>query len=122
MLFTSFIFIPAFPLGKAAGATAPGRPGMHYGQQQFQVVQLAPHQGRTKKCRRCSHSTCALDDLWAAFPWVKPAELVAAVFHGPFWTLGRTKAGVISRFGQMTFRALQISQLRTLSRSVTQGT
>jgi len=25
--------------------------------------------------RRCSHSTCSLDDHWAAFPWVQPAPL-----------------------------------------------
>jgi len=119
MLSISFIFNSAFPLGRVAGETALGRPRIHYGQQQFEAVQLAPHQGRTKKGRRCSHFTYALDDLWAAFPWVKPAELVSPVLGREFWTLGRTKVAVISQFGQVILRTFQISQLRTLSRSVT---
>jgi len=57
MLYISFIFKPAFPLGRVAGATALGGLGIYHGQQQFQIVLLALHQGGTKQCRRCSHST-----------------------------------------------------------------
>jgi len=34
---------------------------IHYGQQQFQIVLLAPHQDGTKQGRRSSPSTCYLD-------------------------------------------------------------
>jgi len=56
MFFTSFIFMPAFPLGRFAGAaTLEGR-GTPHVQQQVKVVLLAPHQDGTKEGRRCSHS------------------------------------------------------------------
>jgi len=45
-----------FPLGRVAGATTTELDIFH-GQQQFQVVLLAPHQDGTKQGRRCSHST-----------------------------------------------------------------
>jgi len=57
MLCIFFIFKPAFPRGKVAGATTLGGLGKYHGKQQFQIVLLAPHQGGTKQCRRCSHST-----------------------------------------------------------------
>jgi len=48
--------MPAFPLGRFAGAaTLEGR-GTPHVQQQAQVVLLAPHQDGTKEGRRCSHS------------------------------------------------------------------
>jgi len=56
MLFTSFIFMLAFRLGRVTGAPALGLKIPH-GQQQFQIVLLAPHQYETKKGRRCRHST-----------------------------------------------------------------
>jgi len=59
--------MPAFRVGRVAWATALGGLGIPHGQQQFQIVLLAPHQDGTK---RCSHSTWSLDDLWAAFSWV----------------------------------------------------
>ena len=62
--------MPAFPLWRIAGATAPGGLGKPHGQQQFQIVLLAPRQGWTKQGRRCNNSTYALDDPWAAFPCV----------------------------------------------------
>jgi len=70
MLFISFIFKPAFPLGRVTGATTHGGLGIYQGQQQFQIVLPAPHQGGTKQCRRCSYSTSTLDDLLVALPWV----------------------------------------------------
>jgi len=57
MLFISFIFMPAFPLGRVAGATTLRGRGIPHGQQQFQTVLMAPHQDGTKQGRRCSHST-----------------------------------------------------------------
>ena len=63
MLFISFIFMPAFPLGRVEAATALGGRRIPHGQQQFQIVRLTPHQDETKQGRRCSHYTWALDDL-----------------------------------------------------------
>ena len=40
MLFISFIFMPAFPLGRVTGATSIGGLGIPDGQQQFQIVLL----------------------------------------------------------------------------------
>ena len=40
--------------------------GIPRGQQQVQIFLLAPHHGRTKQGRKCSHKL----RLWAAFPWV----------------------------------------------------
>jgi len=72
MLFISFIFMPGFPLVRVAltRATALAELGIPHGQQQFQIVLMAPHQNGTNQGRRCSHSTQALDDLRPAFPWV----------------------------------------------------
>ena len=67
MLIISFIFKPAFRLGRVVGSTALGGLGIPHGQQQFQIVLLTPQQDGTKGC---SHSTWSLDDLWVAFPWV----------------------------------------------------
>jgi len=57
MLFISFIFMPAFPLGRVEAATALGGRRIPHGQQQFQIVRLTPHQDETKQGRRCSHYT-----------------------------------------------------------------
>jgi len=57
MLFTSFICMPAFPLGRVAGAAALEGLGISHGQQQFQIVLLGSHQDGTKQGRRQSHST-----------------------------------------------------------------
>jgi len=65
-----FIFVPAFPLARVAGAAALGELEIPHGQQQFEIVLLAPHKDGTKQNRRCSHFTWALDDRWVAFPWV----------------------------------------------------
>jgi len=68
--FISFIFMPALPSGRVTGATAGGGLGIPRGQKQFQIVLLVPHQHGTKQGRKCSHSTWALNNLWAAFSWV----------------------------------------------------
>jgi len=57
MLFISFIFMSSFPLGRVAGATSTGELRMPHGQQQSQIVGLAPHQDGTKQGQRCSHAT-----------------------------------------------------------------
>jgi len=57
LLFISFIFMPAFPLGRVAGAISIEGLGIPHGQQHFQIVLLAPHQDGTKQGRRCSYST-----------------------------------------------------------------
>jgi len=49
--------MPYFPLGRFAWATSTGELGIPQGQQQFQVVLLAPHQDGTKQGLRCSYST-----------------------------------------------------------------
>jgi len=54
-----------YPLGRVAGEHP-----QENGQQQFEIVLLAPHQDGTKQGRRRSYSTQALDDIWVAFPWV----------------------------------------------------
>jgi len=38
MLLISFIFVPAFPLGRGAGAAALGGLGIPHGQQEFQII------------------------------------------------------------------------------------
>jgi len=66
-----FIYFHAvFSLGRDAGATALGGLGIPHGQQQSQIILLAPHPDETRQGRRSSHSTLAFDGLWAAFPWV----------------------------------------------------
>jgi len=70
MLLISYMFMSAFPLGRVTGTAPPGGLGIPHGQQQFQIVLLAPHQNGTKQSLRLSHFTLALDELWAAFPWV----------------------------------------------------
>jgi len=57
MLLISLIFMPAFPLRRVAAVATHGGFGIPHGQQQFQIVLLAPHQDGTKQGRRCSHST-----------------------------------------------------------------
>ena len=55
----------------AAVTTNPclGRRGTAHGQQQFQVVRLALHQGRTKQSRRCSNSP------FRPWPWTTSGPL-----------------------------------------------
>jgi len=57
MLFIPFIFMLAFPLGRVAVTAALEGLGIPHGQQQFQMVLLAPHQDETKQGRRCIHYT-----------------------------------------------------------------
>jgi len=57
MLFISFIFMLDFPLGRVARATSTEKLGMTHSQQQFQIVQLAPHQDGAKQGWRCSYPT-----------------------------------------------------------------
>jgi len=49
MLFISFIFMPAFPLVRVAGAAALGGLEIPHGQQKFHIVLVAPHQDGTKQ-------------------------------------------------------------------------
>jgi len=97
MLFISFIFMPDFPLGMVAGATSIGELGIPHGQQQFQIVLLAPHQYGTNQGWRCCYSTYALDHIWVAFSWVYPAGLALPVFRWAFWIRGRTKVVAFSQ-------------------------
>ena len=53
-------FHAVFPLGRVARTTALGGLGISHGQEQFQLVLLAPHQDGTKQGHRCSHSTWSL--------------------------------------------------------------
>jgi len=62
--------MPFFPLGMVAGATALGELKIPHGQQQHQIILLAPHQDGTKQGQRCSRSTFSLDNLCFTFLWV----------------------------------------------------
>jgi len=70
MLIHLLIFVTAFPFSRVAGAAALEGPEIPHDPQHSQEALLAPHQDGTKQGRRCSHSTCCLDELWAAFLWV----------------------------------------------------
>jgi len=49
ILIHSFIFVPAFPLGRVAGAATLGGPEIPHDQKQSQKVSLGPHQDGTKE-------------------------------------------------------------------------
>jgi len=65
-----FIFKPAFPLRSVAEAADLSGLEIPNHQQKSEVVPLTPRHDGTKRGRRCSHTTWALYDLWAACPWV----------------------------------------------------
>jgi len=64
-LIHSFIF--TFPLGSVAGTAALRGLEIPHGQQQFQVILLAPHQDETKQGWRWSHCTWSLGDPYQSF-------------------------------------------------------
>jgi len=126
MLFIPFIFIHAFPRGRVAAVTALGGLAILRDQLQSKIVLLAPHQDETKQGRRCTVFT-------APRPWMtsepffrgfSQLDLPRQSFVGGFWTHVRNRyidicAISIPSRCDFTFRALRISQLRTLSRNVT---
>jgi len=81
-------------IGRVARAAALGGLGIPHGQQQFKIILMAPHQDG-------SRFIWSLDALWVTFPWVLRAGLASPVFHGAFWTHGRTNVAGISRFGEV---------------------
>jgi len=89
-----------FPLGRVARAAALGGLALPQGQQSL-IVLLAAHQDGTKQGPKCSHDTKSLDDLWAAFPWVKPAGLASSNLREAFWTHGRINVAGSSLFGDV---------------------
>jgi len=60
LIFYSFIFTSAFPLGRVVGAAALEGLEISHGLQQFLIVLLAPHQNGTKQRRRFNHSTWSM--------------------------------------------------------------
>jgi len=50
----SFNYIPAFHLGRVAGAAALGGLEVPHGFQQFQIVLMVPYQDRTEKSWICN--------------------------------------------------------------------
>ena len=84
------------------GAAPPGGLQIPHGQQQSQIVLLAPHQNGTKQGRKCNHSTWSLDDLLVALSWVYPARLASPIFSEAFRTGGQNyNVPGISRFGEV---------------------
>ena len=83
----SFIFMPTFPRDRVAMPADLGGLGIHCGQQQLQLILLAPHYAGAKQGGRCSHSTWSLDDLWAPFPWIYPAGLTAGCTRFNYFTI-----------------------------------
>jgi len=92
--------MPAFPLGRSLGNIA-RRTWNTSWSTAISDSSAGSSLRRTKQGRRCTHSTWSLDDLWAAFPWVWPAELALPVFCGTFWTHDRTNVAVICQFGEV---------------------
>jgi len=111
----SFIFMPAFPLGRVAGATAPEGLGIPRDQQQFQIVLLAPHHDGTKQGRRCRQSNWSFDDISVAFPWVSPAGHASPVFCGAFWIHGGTNVVAFSRFREFKRKKILVVRHSGLS-------
>jgi len=123
----SFIFMPAFPLGRVAGAAAlRGLEMPQHGQQQFQVILLAPRQYRTKQGRSEDVST-------PPGPWTTSGPLSRGfsqqnlprqsfVGHSGHMAEPTCSWDLSMRRSGSTFRALRISQLRLLSGSVTPWT
>jgi len=56
--------MPALLLDRVEGAAALGRLETPHGQQQFQIIPLAPHEDGTKEDQRCSQANSSLDDHW----------------------------------------------------------
>jgi len=73
ILIHSFILMLVSPPGKIAGAATLEGLEIPHGQQQSQIILKAQHRDGTKRVRRCSHPTWALDGVWAVFGWVQPA-------------------------------------------------
>jgi len=96
MLFISFLCMPGFPLRRVAGATSTGELVIPHGQQQFQIVLLAPHQDGTKQGRRCNYTTR---------PWTTSGSLSRGLASRAcftslslaFWIHGRTNVVVSSQ-------------------------
>ena len=68
--FHSFHSLWCSPFVWVWGVAAPGGTERTHGRQQFPLVLLNQHEDGTKQGRRCTHSTCCLVDVWAAFPRV----------------------------------------------------
>ena len=99
----AFIFISAFPLVRVAGSADLGGLGIPRGQQQYQIVPLAPHQDGTKQGRRCSQSTWSLDTHWAGA--LSDGYSQQYMLHqASLWYSGHitesTKLGSLDRFGR----------------------
>ena len=122
--------MPAFPLGRVTAEAALARLEIPPGQQQFQVALLAPHQDKTKQGQRCTVFTTPTSPWMTFEPLFRgfsQLDLPRQPFVVEFWTHGRNRyvdicALSIPRRCGSAFRALRISQLRTLSRSVTSRT
>jgi len=89
--------MPTFSLWWVPWAAALGELGIPHGQQQFQIILLAPHQDGTQQGRRCSHSI-GLGRPLGRFPVGLARRLASPVFRWVFWTHGRTNVAGISRF------------------------
>jgi len=109
--------------------SSPRRTGHTSRSTAIQIVLLAPYQDETKKGRRCTVFTTPRPWVTSEplFRWFNQLDLTRQSFVREFWTHGRNRyidicALSIPRRCDSTFRALRISQLRTLSRSFTPRT
>jgi len=98
-LLHTFIFAPAFPLGRVAREAALGLEIPHSFQQNLAVV-LALHQDGTKQGRRYIHATWPLVSFWPAFLWVLPAGLASPNSHRSSLSRDRMIVAEIFRFGE----------------------
>jgi len=119
----AFIFISAFPVGWVAWTATLGRFEMPQGFQISQIVLLDPQHHGSKQSRRCNH---------ASWSWSTSGPLSRRLGHSRTWLANlswdilviwpnyrSTSRDLFIRIKGTIFRVLQISQLCTLSRSVT---
>jgi len=103
---------------KGSGAAAPEWLETPHSIQQSLIVLLAPHQDGAKQGRRCTQATWSLVNLRQDFRRCRQnAWLSTPIFPGTFWTRDRTNfAGSLDSESDSIFRALRISQLRTVAK------
>ena len=101
MLIHLLSIVTAFLFARVAREAALGGHEIPHGQQQSQIVLLAPHQDGTKQGQRCSHSTWSLNEFWTAFLWV-----YTSVFQ-PFYC-----SGTFHKFLRCSLNPMQWSKLQ----------
>ena len=112
--------MPAFPIAPGSRGQQPQEDWEYLTVNSNPIVLLAPHQDETKQGRKCNHSTWCLDDPWARFHLCVASRTCLVILSWDIldtWPNQRSWDLSIRRSGSK-FRALRISQLRSLSQSV----